>query len=83
MTGDTNRIRTELGSNFFAVTIRVDGRNLETKPFRAKSKEQAMNMAENNGIANFPNAEEIDAVNVEVMTEEECFRLYPELEDSQ
>ena len=67
---NTNK-QTEL---FFVVTIRVDGRNLETKPFKAKNKEDAVSIAENKANINFPNAEDIDAVNVEEITKDECER---------
>jgi len=50
----------------FSVTLSVDQKKIETKPFYAKNKEEAIKKAEE-GRKDFPNAEEIDAVNVEVV----------------
>jgi hypothetical protein len=52
-------------SKKYSVTIKVDGRTLETKPFIAKNKEDAIQISEKRGRINFPNAEDVDAVNVE------------------
>jgi len=49
----------------YSVTLRIDGKNLETKPFKAKNKEIALLSAEMKARKDFPNAEEIDAVNIE------------------
>ena len=55
----------------YSVTIRVDGRDIETKPFYAKNSAEACVIAELNGRINFPKAEEVDAVNVEYITNED------------
>jgi len=65
-----------MADKWFVITIRVDGRNLETKPFKAKSREDAIFMAENGAKINFPDAEDIDAVNSEEMDEDEYILLY-------
>jgi hypothetical protein len=49
----------------YSVTIKIDGRTYETKPFIAKNSAQALHIAELKGKINFPKAEDVDAVNVE------------------
>jgi hypothetical protein len=50
----------------YSVTLRIDGRNIETKPFKAENSAQAISMAELKGKTDFPKAEEVDAINVEM-----------------
>ena len=49
----------------FSATIRVDGRNFETKPFNAKNKEEAWEFADKKAQKDFPKADGVDCVNIE------------------
>ena len=52
----------------FSVTLSIDGRPVETKPFEAFNKQDAIRKAEEKAKRDFPKAEEVDAVNVECLS---------------
>ena len=49
----------------YTVTLKIDGKVIETKPLFAVNSAQACFLAEHKGRINFPNAEEIDVINIE------------------